>query len=108
MSDQSSDKPLVVSLPGDWKDSLQKWAAARLSLTATKADAVRAIIANELGARFPGESIRPDHKAERAERAEAYLEAKRELGSITKVAERYGKSRTAIERTINTYLRDQR
>lgn len=81
---------------------------SNLSPTASPSDALRAILARELGIPFPGETIKRNHRAEREERAEAYLEAHRELGSWEKVASKFGKSTTAVADTIRRYHSDQR
>jgi hypothetical protein len=103
-----NDRSISTTVPEHWFDLIERWIASNLSTTASPSDAIRAILAKELGIPFPGETIKHNYRAEREERAEAYLEALSELGSYKKVAEKFEKSVGSIKRTISRYERDQR
>jgi hypothetical protein len=103
-----NDRRISTTVPEHWFDLIERWMASNLSQNASPSDAIRAILAKELGIPFPGETIKRNYPAEREKRAEAYIEAARELGSYKKVAEKFGKSVGAITHTIGRYERDQR
>jgi hypothetical protein len=103
-----NDRNISTTIPDHWFSQLECWMVSNLSSTASNSDAVRAILAKELGIPFPGETIKRNHQAEREERAEAYLEAHHELGSWKMVARKFEKSTTTVASTIRRYQSEQR
>lgn len=103
-----SDRSISTTIPEQWFAQLECWLASNLSPTSSTSDALRAILAKELGIPFPGETIKHNYRAERAERAEEYLEAYHELGSWKKVAHKFGKTPATVSQTVAKYQSEQR